>query len=887
MVKKKKILIVDDNQVNRSLLRAILQSAGYATEEAENGLSAYRLLCQPVNDISLVLLDISMPIMDGHALLQKMVDTGLITYIPVIITTGDEDVRTELSCLENGASDYIKKPYHAELVCHRVGSLLRLWDNAKFISGMETDRLTGVYTREFFYRRAEAILDNHPDEPYYIIYTDVDDFKIVNAHYGTAAGDDLLRYLAGIYQHYVGEHGLCGRIGADTFVLLCRLSDMCAQAQLLSAPDDQFGTAPVRGFHVKCGVYAVSDRKLAVSDMCDRAKMAMATIKHQYGTFYAVYDESIRDRALRQHQLVDCMEEALVKGQFEVYLQPKHSTQSGAVAGAEALVRWNHPELGFIAPDEFISLFEQNGFIVKLDNYVWTEVCRILKHWRESGISPVPISVNASRLDFAVKDLPEKITKLVASYEIPPELLHFEVTESAYTGNPQQIIAAVSRLREAGFLIEMDDFGSGYSSLNMLSELPIDILKLDMRFMKSDNDRAGGSKRNILSFVLSLSKWLQLPTVAEGVETEAELEQLRTMGCDLIQGYYFAKPMPVAEFETYLRKHMTQQHLPKPAAAPAVSTGNTADDRRPLVLVVEDVARNCQVMCRLLEPYYRVVTAESGKTACAYIDAHEKELSCILLDLLKPVMDGFQVLEHMRASGSMGKIPVIITTEAGEDCELRALHLGADSFVAKPYHPKVLLHHVKKAVEQKCFLEVQQDFEQQRHSLYEKAYRDELTGLLNRYGLKAALDELSPGSSYAVIMLDVDNFKRFNDTYGHGTGDRLIRAVADTLNHATREGDVLARVGGDEFIVLLRNIQDAEAAQAKGRQLCRAIQNTQFTGSTLKPSCSAGVAIISGSDGYEEAYFRADQALYQAKRHRKGTCALWSPDADHSPTGKP
>lgn len=872
---QKKILVVDDNSISRTILCNILKADDYATLEAENGQAALDVLRAEGYAISLVLLDILMPVMDGYALLKAMTANGMIKRVPVIVTTGAEDESSELCCLENGASDFLKKPYNAKMVRHRVKSLLRLWDNAALISKLEIDVLTGVYSREFFYRHSEQILDEHAGEPYCIVYADVDDFKMINVRYGAAVGEELLRYLAARFQKMVGKNGACGRIGGDRFVLLFREKLSQVKAQIEGLQNAEFKDAPVKGFQLKYGIYPVKDRLISTADMCDRAKLAVTMIKHQYGICYAVYDDSMLAQALKEHQLADCMEAALEKRQFSVYLQPKHCTENRAVAGAEALVRWNHPELGFISPGEFISLFERNGFITKVDGFMLQEVCRMLRDWIDRGINPVPISVNVSRADFVFNDLPLRIAAYADGYGIPHELIHLEVTESAYTENPQQIVAAVSALQDMGFVIEMDDFGSGYSSLNMLSELPIDILKLDMRFMQSGNDRIKGGKRNILSFIVSLSKWLQLPTTAEGVETQAEFELLKSMGCNLIQGYYFSKPMPAENFVTYMKEHPAQCKQAESEVSfetlPAVQELNK---EMPLILVTEDIESNREIMKMLLSGSYQVATVGNGQEACEYLLAHHHELSCVLLDLLMPVMDGFQVLEFMRHNSMIDEVPVIITTENGNSSELRALHLGADSFVGKPYNPEILLHHVQKAVEKKEFLRLKHDFDCKKCELYEKAYKDELTGLLNRHGLKEAVTSLSNGEKYAALMLDIDNLKQINDSRGHAIGDEVIRVVAETLKNVIRSGDAVARMGGDEFAILLQGVDDLKIARCRGERLCGSIKEATVPDVELQLSGSVGVTLACQSENFADVVKRADAALYRAKRGNKGGCCL-------------
>ena len=242
----------------------------------------------------------------------------------------------------------------------------------------------------------------------------------------------------------------------------------------------------VRNIVMKWGVYTVTDRTLSVEQMCDRALLAARSIKGQYGKYFSVYDDALRDKLLKDQAITDSMETALAQGQFQIYLQPKYRIEDETLVGAEALVRWIHPEWGVQSPAEFIPLFEKNGFITKLDQYVWDRACAALRDFDDRGFAPVSVSVNVSRADIYNADLADILMKTVKKYDLPPARLHLEITESAYTENPKQIIDTVRRLRELGFVIEMDDFGSGYSSLNMLNEMPIDILKLDMKFIQSE-----------------------------------------------------------------------------------------------------------------------------------------------------------------------------------------------------------------------------------------------------------------------------------------------------------------------------------------------------------------------------------------------------------------
>ena len=241
------------------------------------------------------------------------------------------------------------------------------------------------------------------------------------------------------------------------------------------------------------------------------------------------------------------MVRALREEQFDVYFQPKYNLVTGEMAGAEALVRWYHPVKGFMSPAEFIPIFEKNGFITELDMYVWNKSCEYIAKWQRKYGKLVSLSVNVSRKDIYKQNLPEILENIVRKKGLTPEILHLEITESAYTENPEQLILIVEQLKKAGFIIEMDDFGSGYSSLNMLAELPIDILKLDMKFLQNKGEQS--KNENIMSSIVALAKKINLYVIAEGVEKEKHISMLKSMKCDMVQGYYYAKPMPAEEFE--------------------------------------------------------------------------------------------------------------------------------------------------------------------------------------------------------------------------------------------------------------------------------------------------------------------------------------------------
>jgi diguanylate cyclase (GGDEF)-like protein len=541
---KKKILVVDDNAINRAVLCEILND--YETIEANNGQEAIDILKQCQREICLVLLDLYMPVMDGYAFLYRAKENNMFAYIPVIVTTGMASEEDEVRCLYNGASDFITKPYKTEVVRRRVESILRLRETSAMLNMMEFDPLTGLYNKQFFFHHATKVMERYPNKKYTVICVKTKKFELLNERYGEKAGDDFLRYLANKYRE-LNPEGIYARLSGNTFA--CLMESSFPAERIPRFVKEVTDNAPVPNQVILYGVYANVDEKVSISTMCDRALLAMSRIKKQYGNVIGYYDDKLRCELLREQQILDSMEDAIKEKQFQVYYQPKHDVHTGKIIGAEALVRWIHPKFGFMSPAEFIPLFEKNGFISRLDSYVWEEVCAELKKQQDVGLPVVPVSVNVSRADFIWSELADQIQALTDTYGIDNNLLHLEVTESTYNDNEQQIIMTVAKLRRRGFKIEMDDFGSGYSSLTMLSELPMDVLKLDKSFI---NELTCPKKQYVLNFVIKLAQCLEVDVIAEGVETEEQLQKLKDMGCIYVQGYYYAKPMPTEEFEKYL-----------------------------------------------------------------------------------------------------------------------------------------------------------------------------------------------------------------------------------------------------------------------------------------------------------------------------------------------
>lgn len=546
---KRKVLVVDDNDINRELLCWILED-DYETLQAQDGRQAMDILTQNPGALSAVMLDLLMPVMDGYEVITAMREDSTLSAIPVIVTTANTASDAEVKALSLGANDFITKPYQSAVIRHRLANTINLRETAAFVNSVEKDTLTGIYNKEFFLSKAQNLIKNGEAGQYDIICSDIERFKLVNELFGEDTGDDLLKYIAQYYTVVIGKEGVCGRIGSDKFACILPHREDYTPEEFEGYSDAIDAYLPALRIKLRFGVYKRAESSVSAATICDRALTAANSIRGKYGEHFAYYDENL-DRALKTEQLIlESMNDAVVNEEFLIYYQPKYSLETRRIIGAEALVRWQHPKNGLISPGDFIPLFEKSGFITDLDRYVWERVLSDMSRWQLEGKRPLPISVNMSRADIYDPFLTATLTDLTKKYSVPPSLFHLEITESAYMQDSFQLIQVVSELKALGFPIEMDDFGNGYSSLNMLSELPLNILKLDSGFIR--NQTADAKKEQILSVILSLAEKMGLPVVAEGVETTFQEESLKKMGCPYAQGYLYAKPMPGEEFERFI-----------------------------------------------------------------------------------------------------------------------------------------------------------------------------------------------------------------------------------------------------------------------------------------------------------------------------------------------
>ena len=410
--------------------------------------------------------------------------------------------------------------------------------------------------QEIFFKQAKELIRTHEDGYYIFSFINVNNFTLIHEQYGGETSDMLLTHITtclAACAEQVG--GICGHIIADQFVILYPQS--CVGQPVLKEFYDKAINPPCmeKKIGIRIGNYIVADRQEDITTIYYRARVAAESVRGSYEKKVAFYNEELRSRLLRRQQIVFDMDDALEKEQFELWIQPQYNHATGALIGGEVLVRWNK-DGQYISPADFIEIFEQNGFIYPMDRYVWERACMLLQRWRTEGRTMLPLSVNVSRCDLQHADVVEKLCGLLQQYEIPIDLLRLEITETAFSGTQKEILERVRELVRLGFTVEIDDFGSGYSSLNTLKDVPAAILKLDMRFFEnSENEERAG---NIIESVVHMARWLNMGVIAEGVEHKYQADYLVSIGCYDIQGYYYAKPMPIADYEQRLDSERTE-----------------------------------------------------------------------------------------------------------------------------------------------------------------------------------------------------------------------------------------------------------------------------------------------------------------------------------------
>lgn len=414
------------------------------------------------------------------------------------------------------------------------------------------DEVTGGNNWQKFKQEAGAVLEAKNTGACAILTFDIDRFRFINEEYGHEKGDQLLKLVVAILKERMSKQETYARVSGDHFAILCVCDDRDKIIQrirefghVLNQERETIGIKERLSCHF--GIYLIEDKQGNLEKIREKANMARIAAKTAENQRWFFYSDAFRKKIGDEKEIIDQMEDALENSQFVIYLQPKYDLHRNRYCGCEALVRWRHPEKGLIAPGEFIPIFEQTGFIKKLDMFMLEEACKVLKRWEEKNFSKMQISVNISRKNLKQSDFIERVLCITNQYRIDRGKLEIELTESSIFENVDRMIEIGEAFRHYGFKMAMDDFGSGYSSINLLGNLPLDVIKMDKGFFNSHLNRE--QNLIVVESTIKMIKKLGMTVVAEGIESETEVDMLRSLGCDIIQGYYFGKPMTVYEFE--------------------------------------------------------------------------------------------------------------------------------------------------------------------------------------------------------------------------------------------------------------------------------------------------------------------------------------------------
>ncbi|MBI5919443.1 MAG: EAL domain-containing protein [Nitrosomonadales bacterium] len=564
------VLIVDDEPIARASMEALLAPDGYRLLKAESGLRALEILEDEVVD--LVLLDVMMPELDGYEVCRRIRATTRLSELPVVMVTALDDRDSRLQGLLTGADDFVSKPFDGAELRARVKTIVRLNRYRRLLEQTERlayledfDPLTDLPNRRLLESRlAQALFRaRRVQEGVALLLLDLDDFDRMIEALGQQASDEMLKEVAARLLSCVRGQDTVARLSSDRFAVLFEsikpMQDVALAAQRVRAALEK---PVVLNAHevvvtgsIGISLYPADGERAHM--LVQNAFTAMAQAKRTGKNRYQFFSQEMNVAALERIDLEADLRRALENQEMELYYQPKVSGTTRHLLGLEALIRWQHPQRGLIGPGEFIALAEENGLIEPLGEWVMQRACRQIKAWRNAGLPVVPVAVNISSRQFRYRflEIPKVVAEILARTGVEPHLLELELTESLLMPDEKSgvsgTLAALNELKALGVRLSIDDFGTGYSSLNYLHRFPVDALKVDRSFIidiLSSSDDA-----TITTSIIQLAHNLGLKVVAEGVETEAQLEFLNQRDCDQIQGYYFSQPIPASGIEVILR----------------------------------------------------------------------------------------------------------------------------------------------------------------------------------------------------------------------------------------------------------------------------------------------------------------------------------------------
>lgn len=547
---KRRILVIEAENTGKDSLSSILEN-DYQLYVTDNVKDGFKCCLEHCHEIVTVFIDSSISRMDVRRFIRMKRDYNKTKDIPVLMIIENPNVDKERACYDAGADDFVVRPFTVDKLKRRTANAVRQYESNRLLKSLEFDALTGVYNFNAFMEHIADLLRHDDGNRYTMVVTNVDGMKLINERYGDDRGDELLCYLAHAYAN-LSLTGYCARMDADRFCALFSYRNMPEEEIAKIIKSIQEG-APVPSVKIKYGIYTDIDKSLPITAICDRARMALAMAERDDNKSFVKYDADMLAKSKRETEMIESFDEAIAKEEFEVWYQPKVDPQTDCVNGAEALVRWRRNGV-LVPPIQFIELFEKTGDIKILDRYVFTKVCAQMQKMLKDGTA-LPISVNLSRHSMYKENLACEYKAIARKYGVPLEMVPIEITETATTDS-KLVQKRTDELDGVGFALSMDDFGTGYSTLASLDEIRFTRLKLDKKLI----DKIGIFKgETLLKHVIEFCKDLGIFIVAEGVETQEQVDFLRALDCRCIQGYFYSKPLPLDEFEEFLRNRKISQ----------------------------------------------------------------------------------------------------------------------------------------------------------------------------------------------------------------------------------------------------------------------------------------------------------------------------------------
>lgn len=779
------------------------------------------------------------------------------------------------------------------------------------ISKIERDELTGLYTREAFFLHSRRYISQDPKADYLVCISDIDNFKMVNAIYGEEMCNRVLHFLADYFLDRMAD-GVCGRYGGDQFAVLVRSRQEIGVKLVEKNQHDVTSKAPIPSLNLKFGIYEHADPGLSVEEMCERAVLAVKSIKHQYSKVCATYEGEVSQKHIQAQMFEAQFHNAITGREFITYYQPKYNPYTERIVGAEALVRWWNSDGRLIPPGEFLPVFEADGLIAPLDEYVFRMTCEEQKSLADRGLPVLPISVNLSRNSMYQKDVADRYAKIVRDLNISPSCVSIEITETAMTSS-REVKPIADAFIAAGFSLDMDDFGSGRSSLSSLNILNFDVVKLDKSLIDFIGDPQGDK---VLRYTISLAKELGLHIIAEGVENEKQLSFLTNNGCDEIQGFYYSKPLPADQFEKLLVEDQTKQNanIRRQNHFVLSLTGADTSPEQGLVSGKESGPDDAEAAASVPFSYevcgsvYTNQTGPCGGPAAAcgkqgirildfppmdkvwettvpelsvwmkYLERHFHAVRIVDPSILAVmnIQDGKLVrgganchLIWKRTARCMNCISSKALTERKSTYKFEFLGDRAFLVTATPVQIDGRIYSLETVLQMDDVLMSafgKNRFRKEIELFNEKVYKDSLTGAYNR----RYYDEKASGLyCTGMAMIDIDHFKQINDSYSHDAGDAALKEASRVIMGNIRSSDCLIRYGGDEFILYFYGLPDADRFEKKLRDLQRLVSEIKLK---EYPDVRINMSVggIFAKQPLKVILHSADLAMYEAKKHRGG-----------------